>query len=933
MPLSWNEIRQRAVTFSRQWSDATKENAEAQTFWNEFFAVFGKSRRAVASFEASVKSLEGTPHRIDLFWPGRMIGESKSRGKDLDHAQGQAVGYITDLINNGREAETPRYVLTTDFARLTVRDLEPDKAQDLFDLSADATVEFPLRDLHRHIRRFAFIAGYDTQQLDPEDPANIQAAELLANVHDRLEESGYQGHDLQRFMVRVLFCLFAEDTGIFEPDAFKQFLLHHTKEDGADLGPQLARFFQVLNTPRDRRQTHLPDDLAELPYVNGRLFEEQLAFADFSAPMRQSLLVAAGFRWETISPAVFGSLFQSIMEPKARRQIGAHYTSERDILKLCRSLFLDRLTDRLNRCAAPRDFEGFLDHLRSLKFLDPACGCGNFLVIAFRELRRLEMDALNALTQRHGEGTLGLGQSRIPVSHFHGLELEEWPALIAEVAMWLMDHQLNNEQFARFGSATPTVPLQDSPNIRCANALTTDWATVLPPEECSYIMGNPPFSGKDKMTDAQRLEVAELTGSGVLDYVAAWYHKSTHYINDHPIAFAFVSTNSITQGEQVSPMFDPLFSRGYQILFGHRTFQWESEARGKAHVHVVIVGLARDNGLINSQKTIIEYDRADGSRGNSVAARNITPYLTEGSSLSVRSRTKPLMDVPSTRYGSKPVDGGHLIVEDNEKADFLDQHPCAKVFIRPLLCADEYLDGRERWCIWLENASPREVRACNGVVERLEAVRNYRARSKKQKTKDAALTPGRFAEIRQPQENFLVIPLHSSERRNVIPFGYYTPEYIVHNSCSSIPGATLYHFGVLHSAMHMAWVRQVCGRLESRYRYSAKLVYNNFPWPAPEDVEGKKHAAVEAAARAVLDAREPHLSGGATLADLYDPLAMPADLAKAHAALDRVVDRCYRPQPFPDERRRFEFLFQRYEQLTAPLTATPKKKRGRKKTS
>jgi hypothetical protein len=291
------------------------------------------------------------------------------------------------------------------------------------------------------------------------------------------------------------------------------------------------------------------------------------------------------------------------------------------------------------------------------------------------------------------------------------------------------------------------------------------------------------------------------------------------------------------------------------------------------------------------------------------------------------------MDVPSTRYGSKPVDGGHLIVEDNEKADFLDQHPCAKVFIRPLLCADEYLDGRERWCIWLENASPREVRACNGVVERLEAVRNYRARSKKQKTKDAALTPGRFAEIRQPQENFLVIPLHSSERRNVIPFGYYTPEYIVHNSCSSIPGATLYHFGVLHSAMHMAWVRQVCGRLESRYRYSAKLVYNNFPWPAPEDVEGKKHAAVEAAARAVLDAREPHLSGGATLADLYDPLAMPADLAKAHAALDRVVDRCYRPQPFPDERRRFEFLFQRYEQLTAPLTATPKKKRGRKKTS
>ncbi|MEL7088368.1 MAG: type IIL restriction-modification enzyme MmeI, partial [Planctomycetota bacterium] len=377
MPLSWNEIRQRAVTFSREWADATKENAEAQTFWNEFFAVFGKSRRAVASFEASVKSLEGTSHRIDLFWPGRVIGESKSRGRDLDDAQSQAVGYITDLINNGREAETPRYILTTDFARLTVRDLEPEKAQDLFDFSADATVEFPLSDLHLHIRRFAFIAGYDTQQLDPEDPANIEAAELLANVHDRLEDAGYTGHDLQRFMVRVLFCLFAEDTGIFEPDAFKYFLQNHTKDDGSDLGPQLARLFQVLNTPRDQRQAHLPDDLAELPYVNGKLFEEQLAFADFSGPMRESLLVAAGFRWETISPAVFGSLFQSIMEPKARRQIGAHYTSERDIRKLCNSLFLDRLNDQLNRCAAPRDYEAFLDHLRGLKFLDPACGCGN----------------------------------------------------------------------------------------------------------------------------------------------------------------------------------------------------------------------------------------------------------------------------------------------------------------------------------------------------------------------------------------------------------------------------------------------------------------------------------------------------------------------------------------------------------------------------
>ncbi|MEM6554049.1 MAG: DNA methyltransferase [Planctomycetota bacterium] len=953
MPLDFREIKQRAIAFSREWSDAAKENAESQTFWNEFFAVFGKSRKAVATFEESVQSLGGTAHRIDLFWPGRLIGESKSRGQDLKKAHAQAVGYIADLINNGREDEVPRYILVTDFAHIAVHDLDPDNPNDLFDFTADATVQFPLRDLHQHIRRFGFIAGYDTQTLDPEDPANIVAAERLANVHDRLEDSGYAGHDLQRFMVRVLFCLFAEDTGIFEPDAFKQFIQNHTKPDGSDLGPQLARLFQTLNNPRDRRQAHLPADLAELPYVNGRLFEEQLAFADFSAAMRESLLVAAGFRWDTISPAVFGSLFQSIMEPKARRQIGAHYTSERDILKLIRSLFLDRLTDRLNRCAAPRDYNAFLDHLRSLRFLDPACGCGNFLVIAFRELRRLEMDALNQLAQRESGGTLGLGQSQIPVSHFYGIEIEEWPALIAEVAMWLMDHQLNNEQFAKFGTATPTVPLQQSPGIRCANALTTDWNDVLPADECSYVMGNPPFIGKKEQTKAQKSELQDawhpLTkGVSNLDYVSAWYAKAADYFDpgdtpeplENPRRAAFVSTNSITQGEQVGIMWPELFRRRIEIEFGHRTFPWTSEARGKAHVHVVVVGFGY--GQRSGTKRIYDYDKKGESLGV-VEVSNVSPYLADGPNLTVAMRSKPISRAPRMRYGSMMIDKDRkhsddygLILNDESRQNIINECPEAEPYIRVLYGGEEYINSDRRHCLWLVDAPVALLRGCDEIRRRVEGVRVFREGSSRTRTQELARTPHLFGEIRQPSERYLLVPKVSSENRDYIPIGFVDPSIVASGSALIVPEADLYTFGILSSAMHMAWVNPVCGRMKSDYQYSARLVYNNFPWPYAEcedcGITAKQREAVERAGRAVLDAREPHLSGGATLADLYDPLAMPADLAKAHVGLDRAVDRCYRPQPFPDERRRFEFLFARYERLTASLMAgATKKKRGRRR--
>ena len=922
MPLSWNEIRQRAITFSREWSGAQRERAEAQTFWNEFFQVFGKSRRAVASFEEPVRNLKGNTDFIDLLWSGRVIAEHKSRGESLAKAHTQAIGYVQSLISDGREDEAPRYILISDFARIALHDLEAQA-------DTPETVEFPLADLHEHIRRFAFIAGYETRQLDPEDPANLKAAELLANLHDRLEDGGYTGHDLQRFMVRVLFCLFAEDTGIFEPDAFKRFILNRTREDGSDLGSRLARLFDVLNTPHERRQSTLDEDLAELPYVNGRLFEEQLAFADFNAPMRQALLTCCGFKWDTISPAVFGSLFQSIMEPRQRRQIGAHYTSERDILKLIGSLFMDELRQRFEKARKNRkELDKFIKHLGTLRFFDPACGCGNFLVLGYRELRRLEMDALEA---RYGdqpdEGDLRAG-AQLAVDQFYGIEIEEWPALIAEVAMWLMDHQLNNELFARFGSARPTTPLTKSPTIRCANALRIDWNEVLPAGQCSYIMGNPPFAGAKLQRDEQRVEMKQVwdgvKNAGLLDYVTGWYAKASMYLLGSSARVALVSTNSITQGEQVGIVWPELFRRGIKIDFGHRTFPWQSEARSPAHVHVVIVGFG--HGESGDAKQIYDYD-SKGEPHGEIQVSNVSPYLTDGPDRAITNRSKPLCDVPGIGIGNKPIDDGNYLFTSEEKNVFLAKEPLAEPYFHRWFGSREFLNGIERWCLWLGDTPPEQLRRMPHAMERIENVRKFRLGRDSKPTIKLAATPTRFHVENMPANNFLVVPKVSSERRHYMPIGFMSSDVLIGDAAFLIPDATLYHFGVLHSLIHMAWVRQVCGRLKSDFRYSAKLVYNNYPWP--EMATDSQCFAVEEAAQGVLDARADHL--GATLADLYDPPAMPADLAKVHAKLDRVVEKCYRPQPFPDERRRFEYLFQMYERLTAPLTAIRKRKTKRKR--
>lgn len=539
MPLSWNEIRHRAIAFSKDWTGVTSEQAEKQTFWNEFFNVFGIRRRVVASFEEPVKKISGKYGYIDLFWPAVVLVEHKSFGKDLGKAESQAFSYIQDLAREGRLKEIPRYVIVSDFDRIALHDLEPEE-KDL-PLVADhpvATHEFYLADFHEHIEDFAFIPGYKQHKFDKQDPINIEAVEILGHLHDTLEAGGYSGHQLERFLVRILFCLFAEDTGIFERESFRLYLLNRTTEDGSDLGQYLAHLFAILNTPPDKRQKKLDETLAAFAYVNGELFAENLDFADFNRDMRDALLGCTLFDWSRISPAIFGSLFQVIMEPQQRRQIGGHYTNERDILKVICSLFLDDLHAEFDRAkTSMAELRRFHQQIAGLRFLDPACGCGNFLVVAYRELRLLEIEVLKA---RHGvvEQELDITTlSQVDVDAFYGIEIQEWPARIAEVAMWLMDHQMNIRLSEAFGQYFVRLPLKKSPTIVCGNALRLDWKSILAPDQCKFVLGNPPFGGKQFGNAEQKADMdivcGKVKGGGVLDYVTGWYLKAGEIRSKH----------------------------------------------------------------------------------------------------------------------------------------------------------------------------------------------------------------------------------------------------------------------------------------------------------------------------------------------------------------------------------------------------------------
>ena len=939
MRLSWNEMRARAASFADEWKHAAYEKGETQSFYNAFFEIFGVRRRSVARYEEHVRKLDNQSGFIDLFWPGVLLVEQKSAGRDLTAARDQAGTYFDALP----ERDRPRYQLLCDFQTF-----------ELLDRDEREETRFALADLPRHVEKFGFIIGVQRRTFRDQDPVNIEASELVARLHDALKASGYNGDDLERFLVRTVFCLFADDTGIFEPRGiFLQFIDERTTADGADLGPWMARLFQVLNTPPRRRSRALDEDLAHFPHVNGDLFAEPVRIPDFDAAMRQALLDAGQFDWTSISPAIFGALFQSVMEPADRRAQGAHYTTEKNILKVIEPLFLDDLRAEFRRLQARRDgrsvvdLRKFRDKLGTFRLFDPACGCGNFLIIAYRELRTLEIDLLREIASRASATQLALDvRSVVDVDQFYGIEIGEFPARIAATALWMMDHIMNNRLSLEFGQTYARIPIEKSPHIRNADALEIDWAEVLPADECSYVFGNPPFGGAKFQSPEQRAQVrrvAALGGSGgTLDYVAAWFIRASEYARRAQPAngsrsprIGFVATNSITQGEQVAQLWPLLLDRRrLEIAFAHRTFAWGSDARGKAHVHVVIIGLDTTEHA-SREKRLFAYEDINGEPLEG-SHEVITPYLFDGGSLAnphlvVREEGRPINGLVQLLTGSQPIDDGHYIFDVGERLEFLDAEPDAAPFLRPFVGAREYLQGGERWILALHDAPPGTLARLPHVRERIAAVRAYRRTSQRASTLKLADTPTLWQVNVLPTAPFLVLPEVSSERREYVPVGWLEPPVIPSNLVRVLENATLADFALLTSAMHMAWLRHVGGRLESRYRYSIGVVYNTFP--TPPGFAAADRSKLEPLAQAVLNARADHPD--ATLADLYDPDLMPPNLRRAHQTLDRAVDRLYHRTAFASERERVEHLFMLYEKMCSPLGAVmkakPKRRRARRK--
>ncbi len=946
--------------------------------------MFGVPRRKVGTFEFRVMKLDNKPGRIDMLWKGTLLVEMKSRDKNLDEAYTQA----TDYTGNLKLHEHPKYILTCDFETFRLKDLEE-----------GTIVEFILKDLVKNVQHFGFIAGYQKRIFKEQDPANIKAAELMGKLHDRLKDIGYTGHPLEVYLVRILFCLFAEDTTIFNKQQFQDYLEQRTAEDGSDLASKLQELFQTLNTTKENRFKNLDEQLADFAYVNGKLFEETLPMASFDSKMRQALLDCCYIDWSKISPAIFGSMFQSVMNPTERRNLGAHYTSEKNILKLIKPLFLDELWAEFENIKGNKNkLPEFHKKISELKFLDPACGCGNFLVITYRELRLLEIEILRQ-QYKNQMATSIESIMWLDVDMMYGIEYEEFPARIAEVAMWLIDHQMNMLISNEFGQYFARLPLKKAANIVHGNALRLNWhtfeteeegvkkiyakkveitqvitqdgkapahaipfsdlpATVNEPEETyrldiysrnvafskakhtirsqdaapyNYILGNPPFKGKKEQNSAQKDDVektfTDMKGAGVLDYVTCWYVKAAQYLQKFssekaPVKIAFVSTNSVSQGEQVSILWNELFNRyKVKIHFAHQPFKWSNEAKGKAAVHCVIIGFANFDV---PKKTIFEYENINGE-AHEVHVKNINPYLVEGRDMFLENRKQPLCNVPLMNYGSMPIDDGHLILNDEEKAEFIKAEPLTAQFIRPYTGGDEFINNKKRWCLWLEDANPSDIKASKLIQERIELTRKFRLGSKREATKKLATYSSLFGEIRQPKSKYLIIPKVSSEVRTYIPMGILKSLTITSGSALIIPNCKIYHFGILTSKMHMAWMKYTCGRMKSDYQYSASVVYNNYPWPT--ELTDKQVSIIEVAAQRVLDVRNEFPDN--SLADLYSPNSMPPALAKAHNDLDKAVDLAYRSQPFISEAKRVEYLFELYEKYTADLFTPSKSKKSK----
>jgi len=934
--INLNEIRLRASKFVNEWKDLVpkaREEADAQQFQTEFLDIFGVTRKQVATFEHRVNiggqedffgnTTGGHKGYIDLFWKGHFMIEMKTPGKDMKKAYEQAKEYAVNLPPE----ELPVGILISDFCNFDYYNLEKD----------NELVHFTLAELPEKVDLFTYLAGYKENKYKAVSDVDIQAAEHMGELHDALKESKYTGHQLEMYLVRLLFCLFADDTGIFdEKKLFFRYIEEKTNKDGSDLAIHLGQIFDILNKPKENRLTNIDETLDKFPYVNGGLFEEKLDTAAFNSSMRNTLIKCCSLDWSKIKPEIFGAMFQSVKDKESRRELGEHYTSETNILKIIKPLFLDALKDEFEKIRKYKSdiriqkLLEFHTKLRKIKLLDPACGCGNFLVVSYRELRLLELEVLSEYLQMQKVFDIEL-MVRVNVDQFYGIEIEEFPARIAQTALWLMDHLMNLKASVMLDKYIARIPLTASPTIIIENALTIDWETIVPKNELSYILGNPPFLGSKIMSDLQRKEVdtifSGVKNCGILDYVTCWYKKAALYIQETKIECAFVSTNSICQGEQVPILWMDLMNKhNIKINFAHQTFKWSNEAKGKAAVFCVIIGFSlvdRDTKKIYQYATVI-------GEPMETSVKQINAYLVNYENIFITSRGKPLCKVPPMNFGNMPLDGGHLLLSDEEKEEFIKIEPKAEKYIKPLLSAREFLNGMKRWCIWLVDIEPAELRKMPEVIKRVEAVKNFRLDSIAPSTRDHAVTPSLFRDRNNP-DTFIVIPRVSSETRRYIPMGFFDKNSIAGDTCMIIPDGTVYHFGILTSTMHMAWTRYVCGRLKSDYRYSKDIVYNNFPFPNPTE---KQKAEIEKFSQEVLDARLKFPTS--SLADLYDPLAMPKDLLKAHQKLDKAVESAY-GRTFDNDSERVAYLFELYQKLIdqelssgALFTVTKKTGKGKK---
>ena len=826
--------------------------------------------------------------------------EMKSLGENLDKAMDQALDYYVQL----KKDEEPRYILVCDFQNWYLRD-KNENQDHLFTLS-----EFV-----DNIGLFGFMTN--RPKVVQASPVNAKAVEMIGEIFDLLKKSGYASDHAEYFLTRLVFCLFADDTGIFgDRNKFQAYLKERTSEDGSDLGMYMSRLFEVLNQHRDKRSKLLDSKTRSFPYINGALFERQIDLPEFDREMRQLLIKAGEFDWSKISPTIFGTMFQTVMDQDVRRTVGAHYTSEENILKVIKPLFLDELNrefDEINQTGddSKKDrFVEFQNKLANLKFLDPACGGGNFLVIAYREIRRLEHKAIMKIYGYEGKRIDTDELSKVDVNQFYGIEIIPFSARVAEISLWMMDHLMNLELSKRYGLAFRRIPIKQKPNIEAKDALELDWNDMLPATECNYVFGNPPFSGARQMTDEQKEQTIQITKSANLDYVSNWFVKALKYAQHTFIQIAFVATNSIIQGEQVKLLWSQILKDGWEIFFAYKSFKWNSDSKGKAQVTVVIMGLSRNK----DRKQLFEYDKEHNeTQFIEKNPKHITPYLrvTNTEHVVVNQVSEPINGLPPIRMGSNPVDDGHYIFTESEKEEFLKSEPNAKKYIVPYYSGSDFLHNKKRYVLALQTITPNELRKLPMVMEKVDAVKQFRLQNKSKTTRKYAETPKEFYQTHIPKKPFLAIPQVSSENRKYVPMKFMKLPVITSIQLYHIEDASVALFGLLESKMHMLWLHSFSGKLETRLRYSANRVYNTFP--VPED-----YSPLKPHAQKILDLRKNYPDS--TLADLYDPLTTPTDLKKAHQKLDREVEKLYRKEPFRSDDERLEFLLNEYQKMTSSQT-------------